>query len=209
MGMSLVEQYHAEHKARLARMGGVSKFSHPGAVETELRRAMAPLELDQYQDKINSLKRQLDDAKRQLYEKTMLAEELQKVVARQRSFIIKITGDTETAVPRLAEIIHVVGAYYSVSREELVSERREKRIIIPRQIIYWLGKKYGHPLASIGRHLNKDHSSVHHGTYKTEGRLAQNENFQIAINEIVEQVSTLAEKRSQMARDLIAESGMP
>lgn len=71
-------------------------------------------------------------------------------------------------------VIAAVCAYYEIRRVDLVSQRREKEIVRPRQIAMWLARRLtGLSLPAIGRILGgRDHTTVLHGVRVIE-RLAE------------------------------------
>ena len=63
--------------------------------------------------------------------------------------------------PTLREIINAVARHFGVSAVEILADRREKRIVQPRQIVCWLACELTpHATTIIGRYLNKDHTTV-------------------------------------------------
>ena len=67
-------------------------------------------------------------------------------------------------------IADVVCKYFDMSREDLLSKSREKRVAYPRQIVMYLMREMAHrSLVEIGTFLGgRDHSTVHHGWRKME-----------------------------------------
>ena len=66
-----------------------------------------------------------------------------------------------------------VTEYYGLRRGDLVSARRERRIVGPRQVAMWLCKQLTPmSLPDIGGRFNRDHSTVVHSTRRVDERLA-------------------------------------
>ena len=81
---------------------------------------------------------------------------------------------TEPRLPPSPDlIVDVVCRYFDLSREDLLSKSREKRVAYPRQLAMYLMRELGHrSLVEIGDFLGgRDHSTVHHGWRKMERSL--------------------------------------
>ncbi|TCT12010.1 chromosomal replication initiator protein DnaA [Tepidamorphus gemmatus] len=76
---------------------------------------------------------------------------------------------------RIEDIQRVVAMHYQVSRSDLVSNRRTRAIVVPRQIAMYLAKVLTpRSLPEIGRRFgNRDHTTVLHAVRKIEGLLAK------------------------------------
>jgi hypothetical protein len=79
----------------------------------------------------------------------------------------------EITPPRKRPLIETVqratAAHYNVSRREMLTARRARDVMHPRQAAYYLAKKLTKAtLPEIGRAFNRDHSSVLHGVRKIE-----------------------------------------
>lgn len=76
----------------------------------------------------------------------------------------------------LADCLSLVSTTFGISKAELLSERRQRRVSHPRQIGYWLAKHTttaSFPL--IARVFNRaDHTTVMHGCEAVEDRRAHN-----------------------------------
>lgn len=89
-----------------------------------------------------------------------------------------LTLDEHYPIPKrvfLSQIIDAVAAVYSVSRCEILSERRARRICEARQVYFWIARKFTtHSYPQIGRHCGgKDHSTVMHGSQKIDNRFPE------------------------------------
>lgn len=82
--------------------------------------------------------------------------------------------------PSLEAIIKAVALYYNVSRIDILSPRREAALVYARHVVCYLARELtllAYP--TIGRLLNRDHTSVLHGAQKitrlrlTDEKLAQ------------------------------------
>ncbi|MEM7695717.1 MAG: chromosomal replication initiator protein DnaA [Pseudomonadota bacterium] len=76
----------------------------------------------------------------------------------------------ESRKPKIEDIQRVVSQHYSVSRQDLVSARRTRTIVLPRQIAMFLCKALTpRSLPEIGRRFgNRDHTTVLHAVRKID-----------------------------------------
>ncbi len=83
-------------------------------------------------------------------------------------------------------IISGVSKYFSITPEEIKSQKRSKDIVFPRHIaMYLCRKKLNIPLADIGKSIgNRDHTTVLHGYEKIDEEISTNENTRNIVNEI-------------------------
>jgi chromosomal replication initiator protein len=78
---------------------------------------------------------------------------------------------------RIEDILQIIGRHYSVSRADLLSPRRARSIVRPRQIGMYLAKKLtSRSLPEIGKRFGgRDHSTVLHAVRKIEELLKADE----------------------------------
>jgi chromosomal replication initiator protein len=82
---------------------------------------------------------------------------------------------------KIEDILKVIGRHYNVARSDLLSPRRARSVVVPRQIGMYLAKKMtARSLPEIGRRFGgRDHSTVLHAVrkidelIKTDDRLAR------------------------------------
>lgn len=88
-------------------------------------------------------------------------------------------------LPKVAEIIKVVGEYYQISRNEMLSPRRQAQIVLPRQIAMYLAYELTvNSYPEIGRRFGgRDHTTVLHAVRKIKNLV---ESFPQLAAEIVE-----------------------
>ena len=89
-----------------------------------------------------------------------------------------------------AEIIAEVCRYFSVEAEDLVSKKRKKELVIPRQIaIYLMREKTAKSLPEIGKIMGgKDHTTILHSEKKITGLLKTDVDLKRVIDEIREMI---------------------
>ena len=81
-----------------------------------------------------------------------------------------VSEPTDVARVRIDDILKVVGRHYNVARADLLSPRRARSIVRPRQVGMYLAKKLTpRSLPEIGRRFGgRDHSTVLHAVRKIE-----------------------------------------
>ncbi len=74
---------------------------------------------------------------------------------------------------KIDDILKVVGRHYNVGRTDLLSPRRARSVVVPRQIGMYLAKKMtARSLPEIGRRFGgRDHSTVLHAVRKIEDQI--------------------------------------
>lgn len=81
-----------------------------------------------------------------------------------------LTQTAEAIRVRIDDILQAIGRHYNVSRADLLSPRRARAIVRPRQVGMYLAKKLtSRSLPEIGRRFGgRDHSTVLHAVRKVE-----------------------------------------
>ncbi|SKC09047.1 chromosomal replication initiator protein DnaA [Lachnospiraceae bacterium] len=100
-----------------------------------------------------------------------------------------ITPDTpRTVTPEI--ILDVVANYYNTTKEAIASGKRNKEIVIPRQVaMYICREKTDAPLIEIGKVMgNRDHTTVIHGHDKVAKDLSTNPNLKDDIDKIIKMI---------------------
>lgn len=74
---------------------------------------------------------------------------------------------------KIEDILKVVGRHYNVARTDLLSPRRARAVVVPRQVGMYLAKKMtARSLPEIGRRFGgRDHSTVLHAVRKIEDQI--------------------------------------
>ena len=88
-------------------------------------------------------------------------------------------------------IIEVVAEHHGLSLSDLVSKRKNKEIVIPRQIAMYLCREMTSiPLNTVGELLGgRDHSTIIHGCDKISKELSTNEQLQSTIEVLRKKIS--------------------
>ncbi len=84
-----------------------------------------------------------------------------------------LANASEMTRVRIDDILRIIGRHYNVPRADLLSPRRARSIVRPRQVGMYLAKKLTpRSLPEIGRRFGgRDHSTVLHAVRKIEGLL--------------------------------------
>lgn len=84
-----------------------------------------------------------------------------------------LLGSREPRKVRIEDIQKIVSQHYNVSRSDMLSARRTRTIVLPRQIAMYIAKNVTpRSLPEIGRRFgNRDHTTVLHAVRKIEGLL--------------------------------------
>lgn len=87
-------------------------------------------------------------------------------------------------------IIREVHRYYRIPIEELLGKKRNKEIVLPRQItMYLLRHEGGMSFPEIGREMGgKDHSTIMHGCSKIESDVSTNQKMKNDLSNIKERI---------------------
>lgn len=164
--MSLVETLHAEHKARLARMGGFAKPARPVVdryAPAKVRAGLTPHPHNYYWSHMWFW----DLVK------------LNPVPARGYQ-------------PPMRKIIGAVSLHYGICQTDLCSERKTADIVRPRQVAMYLARHHttlSYP--QIGRAFGgRDHTTVLHSVRRIEELMAISPEMRKAIEELKEEVMT-------------------
>ena len=90
----------------------------------------------------------------------------EKTLRRDWLFLSKAGAGT----PKLSTILRVVSEDFGVSPCDIKGPRRHSSVALPRQVSCWLAYKSSNlSTTAIGRHLNRDHTTVIH-SYQTIDR---------------------------------------
>jgi len=84
-----------------------------------------------------------------------------------------LSGNPDQCRIKIEDILKVIGRHYNVARADLLSPRRARSVVVPRQVGMYLAKKLtARSLPEIGRRFGgRDHSTVLHAVRKIEGQM--------------------------------------
>lgn len=94
--------------------------------------------------------------------------ELKRKLAVHSEIIGRFVVQETDEKPRFQEIIEAVCEYYDVTKNDVLSSRRTGILVMPRQIICYLGRELtGMSYPQMGRRLGgRDHTTALHGSNK-------------------------------------------
>ncbi|MEL6297851.1 MAG: chromosomal replication initiator protein DnaA [Pseudomonadota bacterium] len=87
---------------------------------------------------------------------------------------------------RIEDILKVVSRHFGVSRSDILSQRRHRSVVWPRQIGMFLSKQLtARSLPEIGRRFgNRDHTTVLHAIRKIDGEISKNPRLKDEIEDL-------------------------
>jgi len=87
---------------------------------------------------------------------------------------------------KIEDILRIVSRHFGVSKGDLLSQRRHRSVVWPRQIGMYLAKQLtARSLPEIGRRFgNRDHTTVLHAIRKIEGELTDNPRLRDELEEL-------------------------
>ncbi len=98
-----------------------------------------------------------------------------------------LAANFDTVRVRIEDILRIVGRHYSVPRADLLSPRRARSIVRPRQVGMYLAKKLTpRSLPEIGRRFGgRDHSTVLHAVRKIETLIKTDDQLAREVNLLI------------------------
>ncbi len=107
----------------------------------------------------------------QQFNKTPITMDLASMVLRDAS------AATDMGRIKIEDIMKIVGRHFNVAKADLLSPRRARTVVIPRQIGMYLAKKLtARSLPEIGRRFGgRDHSTVLHAVRKIDDQIRTDE----------------------------------
>lgn len=92
---------------------------------------------------------------------------------------------------KIEDILRVISRHFGVPKSDLLSQRRHRSVVWPRQIGMYLAKTMtSRSLPEIGRRFGgRDHTTVLHAIRKIEGELAKNQSLGEEIDELKKMIS--------------------
>jgi len=93
--------------------------------------------------------------------------------ARIDELLMSLTRANETKRIRIEDIQRIVARHYNVSKQEMLSNRRTRAVVRPRQVAMYLSKLMtSRSLPEIGRSFGgRDHTTVLHAVRTVEGKM--------------------------------------
>jgi len=95
----------------------------------------------------------------------------------------------ESDTKRMDDIIIAVSKKYGVTRDDILSDKRNQEIMIPRHICIYLARTCTNlSQAQIGRAINRDRTTVISSENKVKSLMEEDHDFALEINELVRQI---------------------
>jgi chromosomal replication initiation ATPase DnaA len=119
------------------------------------------------------------------------------------SIAITESGAAEDDVYSVSSLIKAVCQVFAVGKDDLVGKRRMAYIVTPRHVLYYLGyQNTSHSLPSLGRFLDKDHTTLIYGRDKIKLRIKKNKSFALKIEQTHLLAIAFEEKRQKNLEDI-------
>lgn len=149
---------------------------HNAMLAGDLAEAIAPDVLELIANRITGGGRELEGALNrvmayQQFNKSAITLDLASMVLRDAA------GTADLGRIKIDDILKIVGRHYNVGRTDLLSPRRARAVVVPRQIGMYLAKKLtARSLPEIGRRFGgRDHSTVLHAVRKIDEQIKGDE----------------------------------
>ena len=96
---------------------------------------------------------------------------------------------TESDTKRMDDIILAVSKKYGISRDDILSDKRNAEIMLPRHICIYLARTCTNlSQAQIGKAINRDRTTVISSENKVKSLMEEDREFSLDINELVRQI---------------------
>lgn len=97
-----------------------------------------------------------------------------------------VQGGIEPRRIKIEDILRIISRHFGVSKGDLLSQRRHRSVVWPRQIGMYLAKQLTHrSLPEIGRRFGgRDHTTVLHAIRKIEGQLSGDTRLRDELDEL-------------------------
>ena len=121
------------------------------------------------------------------YMKTQITPDVVEGMIRD---LVQAGGDQRRI--KIEDILKVVSRHFGVSRGDILSQRRHRSVVWPRQIGMYLAKQLtSRSLPEIGRRFgNRDHTTVLHAIRKIEAELGGNARLKDELEELKKQIQS-------------------
>ena len=106
--------------------------------------------------------------------------------------VIKEITDNNKSIS-IESILAIVSRRFNVTISQLLSKRRQRNLVVPRQIAIYLSRKLTNiSLSEIGGYIGgRDHSTIIHADNKISKILQKDKNLQLTIQKLEEDLRRL------------------
>ena len=112
---------------------------------------------------------------------------LERVKNSIKEFIHVQESDTK----RMDNIIIAVSKKYGVSRDDILSDKRNAEVMLPRHICVYLARTCTNlSQAQIGKAINRDRTTIISSETKVKKLIEENHDFSLEINELIRQIKS-------------------
>ena len=114
------------------------------------------------------------------YMRTQITLDIAETVIRD------LVANLEPRRIKIEDILRIISRHYGVSKGDLLSQRRHRSVVWPRQIGMYLAKQLtARSLPEIGRRFGgRDHTTVLHAIRKIEGEITKNPRLEDELEEL-------------------------
>ncbi len=97
----------------------------------------------------------------------------------------------ESDTKRMDDIVIAVSKKYGVTREDILSDKRNQEIALPRHICVYLARTCTNlSQAQIGREINRERTTIISSENKVKSLMEEDQDFALDINELVRQIKS-------------------
>ena len=108
---------------------------------------------------------------------------------RVKNSIKEFINVKESDTKRMDDILLAVSKKYGISREDILSDKRNAEIMLPRHICIYLARTCTNlSQAQIGKYINRDRTTVISSETKIKSLMEEDHDFALDINELVRQI---------------------
>ncbi|MGO4971689.1 chromosomal replication initiator protein DnaA [[Clostridium] aminophilum] len=89
-------------------------------------------------------------------------------------------------------ILNVVADHYGITPNDIISQKRSREVVVPRQIVMYLCRQMtSTPLKTIGNYLGgRDHTTILHGQEKIAQDITSDESLKNTIDVLIKKINT-------------------
>jgi chromosomal replication initiator protein len=142
-------------------------------------------------DRLTENGRELEGAVNRLYLTWQLTRAPITIEAVEGIIRDLVLGGNELKRIKVEDILRIVSRHFAVSKADILSDRRHRSVVRPRQIGMYLAKQLtSRSLPEIGRRFgNRDHTTVLHAIRKIDKEMGDNPHLKEEIEELKRQLN--------------------
>jgi chromosomal replication initiator protein len=142
-------------------------------------------------DRLTENGRELEGAVNRLYLTWQLTHAPITIEAVEAIIRDLVLGNDSVRRIKVEDILRIVSRHFAVSKADILSDRRHRSVVRPRQIGMYLAKQLtSRSLPEIGRRFgNRDHTTVLHAIRKIDKEIGDNPHLKEEIEELKRQLN--------------------